>query len=772
MALMNAPMHTGWRCQLACAFILAMTAGSAQAIISRLTPLRDVIHSEQLIVSTRVEAIDPTQPSALFLVGDVLKGTAPFSKLRVDLSGDLAAQREKQSQQILKRLGLQMPLVLFASQRNERWVAYAYANGTWFQLVGTRLSESGKLSWRFTHCEPYLRRTFKGSTEDLKRAIGDCLSGKKDPPPPVPDEPPGLGPEWKPAKSSRQVPEPALGIIPSFVIIGPLAILAALFPGAAVGLAHVLRRWLVFLEVAGACATVYLAHSFLGGWLPAFLNTPSGLWIILALLSVAGCIWSISRVRGESESLLPLPLERRALALLAALALAALFIALANGRFLLPPGRELIIVSSISLAGAIYAQCLRYWNRMPVAGWPKLTTIMLATQALACTSIAAALIPAHPILTTPRVQWEFTPAEPGAILSSPIHAGQAVYAAAIHGLGFSTFGRVYALDVQTGKELWRFDDGGAMKSVFSTPALAERKIVIGEGLHEDIACKLYCLDAASGRKLWDFQTTSHVESNPRVADGMVFFGAGDDGLYCCDLENGKVRWHFQDSAHIDGGPAVVDRRVYFGSGVSENYANTRVYCLDENSGKIIWNRATSLPVWSTPVVNGSEVFFTLGNGRLDHSATAPAKPAGAVFCLAAQTGNEIWSQALDDAVLMQPVVDDGKVYFGCRNHFAYCIDRRDGRLCWRKDLGSPVVAMPAWQDSALVFAASAGLVTALDRECGESNWSLDVTTIWQLPARIYSAPSVRSEQIVVGAGLEDTLHSRALLFCIKNPKNN
>src|SRR6202022_273504 len=80
-----------------------------------------------------------------------------------------------------------------------KYVVFAYTNGTWFQLTGTE-TEKDKLSWSFTHCEPFLRRTFKDSTEELKQAIADALADKKKPPEPDTKEKPGFGPEVEPSK--------------------------------------------------------------------------------------------------------------------------------------------------------------------------------------------------------------------------------------------------------------------------------------------------------------------------------------------------------------------------------------------------------------------------------------------------------------------------------------------------------------------------------------------------------------------------------------------
>src|SRR5438132_942554 len=128
------------------------------------------------------------------------------------------------------------------------------------------------------------------------------------------------------------------------------------------------------------------------------------------------------------------------------------------------------------------------------------------------------------------VMWTFEPPERGAIVSSPLVAGERIYVSIIHDAGLATYGAVYCLERGTGKPIWKFDNDGRMLHMYSSPCLADGRLYVGEGMHQNFSCKLYCLDAAMGQKLWHFETAGHIESTPCVADGRVFFGAGDDGL--------------------------------------------------------------------------------------------------------------------------------------------------------------------------------------------------------------------------------------------------
>src|SRR5205807_9188853 len=98
-----------------------------------------------------------------------------------------------------------LPLVVFANQLGMLYFVFVYTNGTWFQVKGETVSDAEPVRWSFTHCEPYLRRTFKGTTAELKQVVVDGLAGKKAPPEPDTKEPPGLGPEIKNEKQEGAV---------------------------------------------------------------------------------------------------------------------------------------------------------------------------------------------------------------------------------------------------------------------------------------------------------------------------------------------------------------------------------------------------------------------------------------------------------------------------------------------------------------------------------------------------------------------------------------
>jgi outer membrane protein assembly factor BamB len=357
----------------------------------------------------------------------------------------------------------------------------------------------------------------------------------------------------------------------------------------------------------------------------------------------------------------------------------------------------------------------------------------------------------------------------GSILSSPLVADNRIYLTAACG-ALDRFGAVYCLNASTREFLWTFTNNGAMKQVYCSPCLADGRLYVGEGLHEDKGCNLFCLDANTGKKLWEFATASHTEATPIVANGRVYFGAGDDGLYCLDAVKGTKIWQFPGPErikklrlHVDSRPAVVGKRVYVGGGIDEDTGecDPAIACLDADTGKELWVQATPkwmvrrsgppgellpLPAWGSPVADGSQVFFGLGNGRVTESSKT-FEPIGALLCVDAETGKERWSFKVGDGVLNGPRVDRSRVYFGSRDGYCYCVERQTGKLLWKKSLGSAVVATPALagcpycgNSTALYAIGVEGRVSCLDPRTGKELWRY--TNLEQFTPTLTSCPTV------------------------------
>src|SRR5262249_7953985 len=139
-------------------------------------------------------------------------------------------------------------------------------------LGGTVVDDS--VRWGFNHLEPYLRRTYKGTTPEMIQTVRDGLSGKRRPPAPNDKEKPGVGPEVKaeaktealrsrpphpPTGVGEGEPDlqlPQMGLVAAPPVAALLALLAMMFPTVFGGW----RRWLGLLTVLATNSTLYGLH--------------------------------------------------------------------------------------------------------------------------------------------------------------------------------------------------------------------------------------------------------------------------------------------------------------------------------------------------------------------------------------------------------------------------------------------------------------------------------------------------------------------------------
>ena len=187
---------------------LLLLAIPASAYIQTEISMKQVLAQTQFIFTAKVESFDAQKRTAVFSVDEHLKGKVPFQKLHMALAADKETAREyNKPSYLLKRLSAKQTVVFFADAREGAFapirrgnmVLFLYANGTWVQFAGvTEDKGQTDLPIAFHHFEPYLRRTFKGPTVEMRQVIIDGLSGNKAPPPYDPKEPGGFGPELKP----------------------------------------------------------------------------------------------------------------------------------------------------------------------------------------------------------------------------------------------------------------------------------------------------------------------------------------------------------------------------------------------------------------------------------------------------------------------------------------------------------------------------------------------------------------------------------------------
>jgi len=296
------------------------------------------------------------------------------------------------------------------------------------------------------------------------------------------------------------------------------------------------------------------------------------------------------------------------------------------------------------------------------------------------------------------------------IFRTPAVANGVVYIA-----GWS--GVLYAVDISTSKELWRFDSKNGIRV---SPCVAEGIVYFG-----NLDGNLYALDSKSGRELWRFNAEGWIRPvplrrpYPSVIDGVVYFVAGDpyksvndqsinDKLYAVDAKSGKELWRFEGEGWNEFHRCLVNGIIYFGS-------DKNLHAVDIKTGQEFWRFETGGWVSSSPSVSEGVVYFGSDDDNL--------------YAVDIKTGKELWRFKTRQLGHSSPSVKGGAVYFGDEDGIFYAVDKRTGQELWQfrtkgHRCDSPVVV------NDVVYFVSGGtegshddILYALDTNTGKLLWS-------------------------------------------------
>lgn len=220
-----------------------------------------------------------------------------------------------------------------------------------------------------------------------------------------------------------------------------------------------------------------------------------------------------------------------------------------------------------------------------------------------------------------KLAWRF-PAQ-GRVRSTPAVDGSTVYVG-------DTEGVLYALDLITGKEKWRFltvgnglkneDFGFDRRAIISSPTIKDNSVFVG--------CRdgfFYAVNKDSGKELWRVDhEVSWVISSLAVKDTIVVTGTSDGRfVQAVNSNTGRQIWKTKTSSIVWSSPVIYNDKVYIGSGEGV------LYCLDLYSGEIVNRFQAQASIFSSPVISDSLLFFGSDDGRLYALENGTPHPAPA-----------------------------------------------------------------------------------------------------------------------------------------------
>ena len=146
-----------------------------------------------------------------------------------------------------------------------------------------------------------------------------------------------------------------------------------------------------------------------------------------------------------------------------------------------------------------------------------------------------------------------------AIISSPTIANDKI----IFGCRDGFF---YAVNKNNGQELWHADH--EVSWVISSIAVKDTIAVTGTSDGRFVQA----VNINTGKELWKFKTISIVWSSPLIYNNKVYIGSQEGVLYCLDLYTGKRINFFQGNGKIFTSPVISDSLLFFGTDGGYLYA--------------------------------------------------------------------------------------------------------------------------------------------------------------------------------------------------------
>jgi len=265
----------------------------------------------------------------------------------------------------------------------------------------------------------------------------------------------------------------------------------------------------------------------------------------------------------------------------------------------------------------------------------------------------------------------------------------------------SESGMLYVLEQETGELIWKTQVNG---EILSKPLLVNNKILVAMGNG-----KIVALDMKDGKELWNYEQEVPALSLRGISgfaesQGAAFFGLPNGKIAGVLVDDGRAIWEavvtpqtggneLANIIDIDSTP-IAYAGIMYGVGYNGNLA-----AIEMRTGKVLWKRDYSS--FQAMSLDGFNLFLTTS--------------AGHVIAIDRRSGLEIWSQlGLENRDLTAPVAFNGYVAVVDFEGVLHLMSQDTGEFVGQEEIDSDgYIAKPIVDGEMLYLQSKDGLLSAI-----------------------------------------------------------
>lgn len=187
---------------------------------------------------------------------------------------------------------------------------------------------------------------------------------------------------------------------------------------------------------------------------------------------------------------------------------------------------------------------------------------------------------------------------------------------------------VYALNASTGAVVWRHQAAtGLNADVGAAPTISypgRNGVASGVVYATDKDKVVHALNLTTGKTIWryDLTTTSNASLSSTALAGNVIYLGSNDGVYAINATTGRKVWHVLQGPTFYASPAITGPAGQQVLVIADNAG--RVYALSLATGATIWTkRPMTAGYWASPAISQGTIYLAGLDGVL-----RSYKPAG------------------------------------------------------------------------------------------------------------------------------------------------